>query len=675
MKRELFLFIFAGIFALASCTDTSDIEIIENSSSSIYSSSNSIPKNSVLCQIGDECNYLSKELCNSYGVEVETCSTAQSSSSGEAVEGSSSSETVEGSSSSEAIESSSSISSSSVPQMVVVEMDIPKSGYYNSSGLTVTVPPETEQGIIRCDTTGAMPKADSQIQSGTELNITQNTILRCAYFNNDKISSRAILRSYITDRLPNLPIVSIAVNPDSMFNNSNALYRSGAGNSTGCSGATLREDEIPIHVELFEQGRAAQKNGPEWSYPAGIKIHGGCSRNWPKKSVIVSFREAYGQKELRYPLFPSHPQLNKFKHFMLRNNGNNWENDDYIRDMLMSSLTEGLDIDYQKGRAVVVYYNGNYYGIHNLRERANSDYFETNYGFNDKSINLVDVDGDDVREGSNDDYKQNVETWLNGISTLTDSDLSTLEQRIDVNNFTNHYQSRIFYRDCDWPGKNMKRWKQSDSRAKWRWLLFDTDHGFGSWGSSYLTDNNTNMMRVVTATNGSSWPNPPQSTLVLRKLLTNESYKNAFINRFSLLIATYFTSEKLSARISELRGAVTNEITYDKAKFKPPDILPFSSITSFASSRPTSMQNELKNHFSIMSDPVNLTLSVSGSGKILVHGLQVPNNNATFKAYPGVPITIEAVGSGFSGWSDGNKNAKRTVDPIIDTDIELTANF
>jgi hypothetical protein len=465
-----------------------------------------------------------------------------------------------------------------------------------------------------------------------------------------------------------------------MFNSSRALYKSTHKPGTDCGGAqaTFHTDSVvPINVDFFEKGAKLA-----WSYPAQIKIHGGCSRMHPKKSVIVSFKEKYGQKNLNYPLFPEFPNLTKFKHFMLRNNGNNYEFD-FIRDMMMSSLTEGLGIDYQKGRSVVVYYNGRYYGIHNLRERTNGDYFETNYGIDEDYIDLVNVEKlngakeKENRPGADDDY-QSIINWLDGISLTSDANYKQLEQRIDVDNFTNHFQSRIFYQDCDWPGKNMKRWRSATMQPKWRWLLYDTDHGFGGYGRN---KSGCGTMEYITAPNGPSWPNPKHSTLIMRKLLENKNSEYAFINRFSLLLATYFTTTRMNDRRTVLTDQILSEMQHDKTRWgysKDKDGSgPELSMSSFASVRPGEMQTNLKKYFKL-GDPVNFTLTVNGNGKIYVHNLPLfppkyNSNSVTFNAYPTVPITIRAVGAGFKNWSDGNTSPERTLN--ITKDSILTAVF
>jgi hypothetical protein len=343
--------------------------------------------------------------------------------------------------------------------------------------------------------------------------------------------------------------------------------------------------------------------------------------------------------------------------------------------MLMTSLTYGLDIDYQKGRAAIVYYNGKYFGIHNLCERSNSDYFETNYNIDEDFIDLV-KQNSSVRRGSNADYSDIV-NWLGSV-ICDDENMKILESRIDVDNFTNHFQCRIYYNDRDWPWNNMKRWRVNSPPSKWRWLMYDTDVGFDSPDAINGGDRyNSPMLNFVTQDDGeyTDYHAALWSTFMLRKLLENEGYKNAFINRFSLLIATYFTPARIGARIDALMGAISSEISLDQVRWShnPATMSSqLSMIRKFGNTRGTQMQREIEVFFNIGS-PVDLTLSAGGGGNVSVHGLQVLNGRATFKAYPTIPIVIKAVpnaGMMFDGWSDGAEEAERIVNVIESMTLE-----
>jgi len=536
----------------------------------------------------------------------------------------------------------------------ISESSIPKSGYFEKE-LSFTLPVETEHGIIRCDTSGAVPNESSMLKSGTALNLTKTAVLRCVQFKQGVYPSEPILRTYIIgERLPSLPVVSIAVNPIDMFDPTIGIYVN-----------YWKDIELPIQIDFFENGTKHA-----WSHSAGIRIHGYTSRAYPKKSVAIGFKKKYGQKNLIYPLFPKHPNLTKFNWFILRNNGGNFDKD-YIRDMLMTSLTEGLGIDYQKGRSVIVYYNGEYFGIYNLRERGNVDYFDTNYGIDENNIDFVKLDLE-ATHGSDADY-QDILKWLGNVA-LDDENLESLKKRIDLDNYTNYLQSEIYFSNKDWPGSNLKRWRSRIPVSKWKWFLYDTDIGFDSWNPSPQIK----MLYFVTDPNGPNHPNPPHTTFLTRKLLENQNYKNAFINRFSLLLATYYTPARVESKINALMNPIESEIPLDQRRWS------FSAnhmnnqltmIKNFGKNRSTEMQKEIEEFFGL-GCPINLTLKISGNGKILVHNLPVLNNNATFKVYSTVPIIIKAVPNGgakFKGWSDGDKNAERTI--IVEQATTLRANF
>jgi len=550
----------------------------------------------------------------------------------------------------------------------ISEASIPKSGYFENA-LSFTLPAETEQGIIRCDSSGAIPNENSMLKSGSALNLTKTIILRCTRFKQGVYPSEPILRTYIIgERLPSLPVVSIAVNPIDMFDSIVGIYAKGPNARADYPyyRANYYNDiELPIQIDFFESGAKHA-----WSHLAGIKIHGGLSRTHAKKSVAIGFRKKYELKNLIYSLFPEHPNLTKFKWFILRNNGSSYAND-YIRDMLMTSLTEGLGIDYQKGRPVIVYYNGEYFGIHNLRERSNSDYFDTNYGINENNIDLVDG-YNIVKRGSDADY-QDILRWVGNVA-LDDENLEQLKKRIDLDNYTNYLQSELYFSNKDWPINNLKIWRSKIPASKWKWLLYDTDHGFGFHdGLPY-----GKVLEYITEPTGLYFTNPPYSSLLIRKLLENENYKNAFINRFSLLLATYYAPTRVELRINALMSPIESEIPLDQQRwvFDANHMnYQLTKIRNFGKNRPEQMQKEIEEFFGLGS-PVDLTLKVSGNGKILVHDLPVLNNNATFKVYSTVPIIIKAVPSGgakFKGWSDGDKNAERTI--IVEQAATLQANF
>ena len=559
-------------------------------------------------------------------------------------------------------------------------VNVPPSGFY-SSAITVSFPAGT-----RCEQGGAEPTANSPTVEQT-LTINATAVLRCRTYAVGSYPSEEIIRTYVFESQPSIAALFVTTDPLSMFSPDTGLYMTGNGASMmdPKKGANFWSNrELPVYVELFEPG---SPKTPAFGVMGDYKISGQYSRAKEKKSFSVTLREEYGDKRLKYPLFPDYPELKKFKAFSLRNFGNN-SGDDYVRDRIGTSMTEGLGVDYQRGRYVVVYYNGKYYGVHDLRERNNEYYYETKYGLDASDIDLIDANND-ASAGSATDYKAMIE-WLQSNELTSDANYQKIADQIDVDNYMNYMQAEMFVNNGDWPHNNMKKWRIASQKSKWKWFLYDVDFGFGA---GYNTQNSNVFSYVTNAngTNGMGMGMMPgmggqqqtsgsisEHTILMIRLLQNEGFKNAFINRFCVLLSMNFSADRLVKRIDELQSQVQAEVARD-AEFWNYDAASMSSnlekIKSFAQTRQQTIMSEMQQYFSL-GETASVTLSAQGSGKIAVHNLPLDQSSMTVNFYSGVPVTVTAVpntGAVFSGWSDGVADITRTINPGEIT--TLTATF
>ena len=58
---------------------------------------------------------------------------------------------------------------------------------------------------------------------------------------------------------------------------------------------------------------------------------------------------------------------------------------------------------------------------------------------------------------------------------------NALENWIDIASYMQYEAVQIFVDNRDWPGNNIKFWRDHRVGGKWRWILYDTDFGFGIW--------------------------------------------------------------------------------------------------------------------------------------------------------------------------------------------------
>ena len=530
--------------------------------------------------------------------------------------------------------------------------EFPESGFFTEA-FTVELP---ENDSLNCEAGGKIPNAQSQRASTFRFDST--TTIRCLHLSDT--AKTEIIRTYIFEEKPTIAAVFLTADPNSLFDPDSGIYMPGpdAQEEVPHDGANYWLDkEIPVYVELVE----SDQNYPAFAKHAGLKIFGKYSRMNPKKSVAINFREKYDDKRLHYPLFPEFPELTVFKSFILRNNGNNFSND-YIRDRLASSLSEGLGVDYQRGRFATVYYNGEYFGIHDLRERSNESYIETHYGISKNNINLLKSSGKSTA-GSATSYSALIQ-WLKSHSLDIDSNYAHIDSLIDIDNLLNYLHTEIFANNLDWPGNNLKRWNIVNPQSKWKWILYDMDAGFGT-----LPYDDINIFEYMTSQAKVGYnKNAPIATFLIRSLLKNKEFEAAFINRLAALLQTNFKQNKILSRIDQLMSEIEQEIPRDQERWshdKAHMDEQLEIIKEFARTRAGIVTDNLRDFFDL-EETVPVTLATSGTGTISVHGLPLNESEITVDFFKNYPVTLTAKpqnGHKWGGWSDGDTNSTRTIFP------------
>lgn len=540
--------------------------------------------------------------------------------------------------------------------------EFPQSGFFQNT-FTIVFP---NKKPLNCETGGKVPTAESPLISA--ILIDSSTTIRCVDFS-AKSTNNEIIRTYILEKAPDIASVFITTDPNSLFAPDTGIYMEGpnAEEKLPHYGANYWQDkETPIFIEFTEPC----KNKPAFAKYAGLKIFGNYSRANAKKSVAITFREKYGDKRLYYPLFPEFKELKMFKGFILRNFGNNFEND-YIRDRLASSLSEGLGVDYQRGRYALVYYNSEYFGIHDLRERSNEYYFETHYGISPNKINLLNAENS-TSAGSSKKY-ESLMNWVKKNDLSKEINYKYIASLIDIDNFINYISVEIFAYNRDWPGNNLKKWNISSPQTRWKWFLYDMDLSFGNT-QSYIPKN---VFEYLLSDKEVTWQNAPKYTFLFQSLFKNEKFKSNFINQMTTLLQTNFKSSKILIQIDEMMKEINAEIPRDQSRWglnaakmdKQLEI-----IKQFATNRSSILTQNLQDFFEL--EEKSITFSVNGNGVILINNTPLKEYPLTISFFKDIPVTISAIpqnGSNWSHWSDGNMNETRIISP--ETSKKITAIF
>ena len=537
---------------------------------------------------------------------------------------------------------------------------------------------ELDSASIYYTMDGSIPTEKDSLYSHP-LEILKTTVIRAKVFDDNFSPSETITNTYFINENSVLPIFSIVTNPGNFFSDERGIYVSGTNGITGrCSTSPKnwnQDWERPISLEFFE----ADKN-LAFKVDAGIKINGGCSRLYNQKSLAIFMKEEYGFKKLNYQLFPD-KQIHEFNNFILRSSAQDWWRTMFRDGMIHTVVKSKMDIDYQEYRPSIVFINGEYWGIHNIREKMNEHYLEENHGVDPNNIDLI-----EISKFINVNYGDRI-AYDNLISFISTNDMSITENYnyiktiVDIDEYINYQIAEIYSANGDWPGGNSKLWRPKTPDGKWRWMLFDLDFGFG--GNS-IGQYNTNSLDAATATNGEDWPNPPWSTLLFRKLLENGNFKNQFIQRFAVHMATTFQASRVISIIDSLKANIAPEIPRHKERWAKSvsfgewdDLVEI--MRQFARLRASYVQRHFIDKFQL-SGMENLIVENSNllGGKIILNTVEIKESNFNVSLFKEVPVHLEAdplPGYRFVGWQGLVESSNNSISFFISEGSKITAMF
>jgi hypothetical protein len=520
--------------------------------------------------------------------------------------------------------------------------------------------------------------------------VYKGTVVRAISVKEGYAPSEVVTHTYFIGNRTryDLPVISITTSEDNLFDYDRGIYTPGVvfdnwrqnnpyveadGGRPGNYHLRGEEWEYPAHFAFWDSGSTV----PDLSQDIGFRIHGGWSRAQPMKTLRLYARSLYGKSTLEYPFFPEQ-DYGEYKRIILRNSGNDNPNT-MFRDALIQRVCRELNFDTQAYRPVVVFLNGEYWGIHNIRERYDKHYIKRVYGVEGEDLDLL-TGMYWRKEGDNHHYVETI-NYIEENGLQEDEHYQYIKTRIDTENFIDYQIANIYSANTDWPANNIDFWrKRTESYqphtpyghdGRWRWMAFDMDFGFGIWGKSA----DENVMTFATATDGPGWPNPPWATFLLRSFLENESFTADFLNRFAGLLNTSFRPERVISLLEEYESALEPEMPEHIARWKQPVSMDHSGgwqwnswlhqvsfMRNFANERPGYQWGHLMAYFDLDTVPVTLDVSSPGQGYIRINDVDIIPSTPGISEDPypwtgtyfsGTPIVFEAVpleGYRFSHW-------------------------
>ncbi len=520
-------------------------------------------------------------------------------------------------------------------------------------------------------------------------------VVRARVINNDGQKSDIVTHTYfVGDTMESrysLPVISIVTDRENFFSDSIGIYvpgdhYDGENYHTGNFRQRGEEWERPVHIEYFERDGTLG-----FGQDAGARIHGGYSRSFPMKSLRMYARSLYGVNRFYYPVFPNQPDAD-YNRFILRNSGNDF-NYTMFRDAAMQRSIEHLKIDTQAYNPVIVFINGEYWGIKNIRERYDRHYLERTHNLDGDNVDIL-TRNKIVKEGSNDHYTAMMQY-------IRDHDLSEkqhyehVKTMMDVENYIDYYAIQIYNANTDWPHNNIDYWRYRTDEyepdapygqdGRWRWKVYDVDRSLG------MVSHTHNTIEWATASLNprleEEWPNE-----LFRALLQNDEFKFAFINRIADLLNIEFQPGRMINIIDELQDVIAPEMQEHIERWQIPSSYDtwqqrVQAMRNFAENRPAHLKQHVIDHFNLEGTaPVTIDVSDKHKGALSINGVTIDDATVGIDGQPypftgvyfkGVPITLIAEsypGYTFAGWKDTDIHSDTLVIEPTDT-TQITAVF
>lgn len=524
------------------------------------------------------------------------------------------------------------------------------SGFYSGSQL-VTLSNNSSSTNIHYTTDGSLPSLTSPVYTSS-IQLETSAVIRAQGFGDSTIlPSEIITNTYMLDYTSTLPVFCITTDPYNLWDWNCGIYVRGPNADTifPFYGANFWQDwEVPAHVEFFDSS-----NEQVFKQDIGLSINGGSiSRTRPMKPFRFTCRGRYGYSEFNYPFFQE-KTLDNFKMLVLRNSGGDF-NKTHFRDASLHQLMIGkLDIDLLSYEPCVVFLNGKYWGVHNIREKFSKHYLEENYGVNSDNIDFLEEDstiihGDFVAFNSMYDF-------ITSNPMNNPANYDSVENMLDIHSFCDYIIAETFLTNLDWPYNNIKYWRVREPGSKWRYMLMDLDISLGDMG--WATAQYDALGRIL-----GPYGYDNKHMQILKNLLRNTEFRNYFINRYADVVNTLFTSENLFNHIEKVKTVIQPEMPSHFERWGKSMEEWYNEINNvvypYIEERSAYALHFVRDTFQLKKE-VELTLDVfpPGAGKVTINSLDSIPLPWKGTYFDGVPVTISAQansGYAFFNWKSDN---------------------
>lgn len=517
--------------------------------------------------------------------------------------------------------------------------------------------------VIRYTLNGATPDLQAPLYAAP-LTITTNTILRARAFAPGLIPGPVLTRSYFVNEVTNrtLPVISYIADPATLFDQVIGIY----SNDTPYP---YKGREIPARVEFFEpDGRLG------FAVNAGTRIGGENIWRFAQKPLNLHLRGKYGDDFISYQIFPGEP-VGTFGKLNLRNGGDNWALD-MLRDAMMAPILRGqVENDLPSYRPAVVFVNGRYWGIHDIRKQFDPLFFANEHQLAEDTYDLVQYAHNEsgvtvlMADTGNTDTYETFHAFYTTHNLSEPTNYAAMLAQMNVDSFIDYVVANDFGVNTSW-GHNREFWSARVTGSKWQWNVPDFDRCFDS----------PNTQSSLIDDFRAGYP-------LFQALDDNTNFVNRLLQRYAAHLGSTLHSNRFHAIFDTLAAEVEGEVPRHIARWASVGGMAslasrqaqLDEIKQFAVARPAYAVSRLQTELGLNRGMANLAITFAplAGGNVRVAGVPLtPEWNTDIGLFKNTPVELTAEpapGYAFVSWSNGETNP--TIELVLTGDEALTANF
>ncbi|HNW98628.1 MAG TPA: CotH kinase family protein [Bacteroidales bacterium] len=435
-------------------------------------------------------------------------------------------------------------------------------GFY-ANPVTVTLLNDEPNSTVYYTLDGSQPSASSTVYSGP-ITISTTKVLKAITISSDPaiLPSFIIYDTYFINVSHTTVVVSVAGEQvDDLANGNGNLVPVGT-------------------IEYFNlnKERKAKTMGD-------FNKHGQDSWANSQRSIDFVARDEMGYNSAVKQKLMTYSDRDSYQRFILRAAGDdNYPADHnsanagsaHVRDAYVHMVAKqgGLDLDVRMSEKAILYINGQYWGVYDIRERPDDhDFCDYYYGQDKYHLQYLLYWGGRWAEYGGNQAMTDWDTFYDYIMSLNMANPTNYQyvtERLDVKSLVDYVLVNMFSVCSDWLNWNTGWWRGMDSTGghlKWGYILWDNDATFGHY-INYTGIPNTNPDADPCDPESLSGDSDPEGHIaLLLKLRENPDFNQYYISRQIDLWNTVFGCENMLSKLDSVVAIIDPEMTQHAARW------------------------------------------------------------------------------------------------------------